>query len=85
MTMDRIVVDMKREKGRYMNGQAYVAFSRVRTYDGLHIINYNRHQIRVSRQVKKEMERLRKEKRLPPIPKPLMWSIPDECIKNGAS
>ena len=81
MTMDCIVVDMAMEKGRYMNGQAYVALSRVRTYDGLHIINYNRHQIRVSRQVKKEMEHLRKEKRLPPIAKPLIWSIPDDCIK----
>ena len=81
MTMDSIVVDMSREKGRYMNGQAYVAFSRVRTYEGLHIINYNRSQIRVSCQVKKEMEHLRKDKRLPPSPKPLMWSIPDDCVK----
>ena len=81
MTMDRIVVDITREKGRYMNGQAYVSFSRVRTYDGLHIINYNHHQIRVSCQVKKEMDHLRKEKRLPPIPKALVWSIPDDCVK----
>ena len=81
MTMDSIVVDMSREKGRYMNGQAYVAFSRVRTYEGLHIINYNHSQIRVSRQVKKEMECLRKDKRLPPSPKALMWSIPDDCVK----
>ena len=27
------------------------------------------------------MDRLRKDKRLPPIPKPLMWSIPDDSIK----
>ena len=70
MTMDSIVVDMSREKGRYMNGQAYVAFSHVRTYEGLHIINYNHSQIGVSHQVKKEMEHLRKDKRLPHSPKP---------------
>ena len=81
MTMDSIVVDMSSDKGRYMNGQAYVAFSRVRTYDGLHIINYNRHQIRVSHQVRKEMDRLRKEKRLPAVPEALIWSIADDCVK----
>ena len=44
MTVDEIV-DMSENKGKYKMGQAYVALSRVRTYEKLHIINYNRHQI----------------------------------------
>ena len=27
------------------------------------------------------MDCLRKERRLPPVPKALVWSIPDECVK----
>ena len=46
MTMDRIVVDMSTDKGRYQKGQAYVAFSHVRTYEGLHIKGYCCHQIK---------------------------------------
>ena len=80
MTMDRIVVDMSRDKGNYMKGQAYVAFSRVRTLEGLHIINYSRHQIRTCGKVKKEMDRLRNERKLPSLPEALIWSIPKETI-----
>ena len=36
---DEIVVDMK--GGRFSPGQAYVAFSRVKTLAGLHILNFN--------------------------------------------
>ena len=71
MTVDEIVVDMSEEKGRYRMGQAYVALSRVRTYEKLHIINYSRHQIRTSKKVHLEMKRLRKNK-LPTLPKPLI-------------
>ena len=46
MTMDRIVVDMTMSKGKFTKGQAYVAFSRVRTYEGLYLINYNWDQIK---------------------------------------
>ena len=46
MTIDRIVVDMSTDKGRYQKGQAYVAFSRVRTYEGLHIKGYCHNQIK---------------------------------------
>ena len=56
MTMDRIVVDMSQSKGRFQRGQAYVAFSRVKTYEGLHIIGYNHHQIQTCGRVKNEME-----------------------------
>ena len=47
-------------KGRFKPGEAYVAFSRVRTLEKLHIINYTQNQIHVSEHVEKEMERLRK-------------------------
>ena len=47
-------------KGRFKPGEAYVAFSTVRTIEKLHIINYTRNQIHVSEHVEKEMKRLRK-------------------------
>ena len=37
LTLDEIVVDMK--GGRFNPGQAYVAFSQVKTLQGLHILN----------------------------------------------
>ena len=40
LTLDQIVIDMCSNKGKYYPGQAYVGFSRVKTLDGLHIINY---------------------------------------------
>ena len=41
-------------------GEAYVAFSRVKTLYKLHIINYTQSQIHVSEHVEKEMKMLRK-------------------------
>ena len=38
LTLDEIVVDMK--GGRLSPGQAYVAFSHVKTLEGLHILNF---------------------------------------------
>ena len=57
MTLPEIVVDMSREKGRYREGQAYVAFSHVTELAKLHIVNYTREQIWVSSSVKAEMSR----------------------------
>ena len=56
LTLDEIVVDMK--GGRFCPGQAYVAFSRVKKLDGLHILNFNPKAIKASQEVKAEMERL---------------------------
>ena len=47
-------------KGKFKPGEAYVAFSRVKTLEKLHIINYTQSQIHVSEHVEKEMRRLRK-------------------------
>ena len=62
-------------KGRFKPGEACVAFSRVRTLETLHIINYTRNQIHVSEHVEKEMERLRKNI-LPQIPSNLFHNVP---------
>ena len=51
MIIDKIVVDMTKSKGAFTKGQAYVAFRRVRTYDGLYLINYYHSQIRISGKV----------------------------------
>ena len=56
-TLPEIVVDMSPETGTYAPGQAYVALSRVRELDKLHIVNYTRTQIWVSSNVADEMER----------------------------
>ena len=47
LTLPKIVVDMSPEKGTYQPGQAYVAY-----------VNYTQTQIKVSKNVGKEMERL---------------------------
>ena len=49
---------MSPEKGTYQPGQAYVAFSRVGEQSKLHIVNYTQTQIKISKNVGKEMERL---------------------------
>ena len=67
LTLDEIVIDMSLNKGKYYPGQAYAAFSRVKTLDGLHIINYTRSQIKISPNVEEEMERLR-QNCLPQLP-----------------
>ena len=40
LTLPEIVIDMTPTKGKFKPGEAYVTFSRVRTIDKLHIINY---------------------------------------------
>ena len=56
LTLDEIVVDMK--GGRFSPGRAYVAFSRVKTLAGLHILNFNSTAIKKSIDVENEMFRL---------------------------
>ena len=62
-------------KDKFRPGEAYVAFSRVRTLEKLHIINYTQSQIHVSEHVEKEMKRLRKNI-LPQMPSYLFHDVP---------
>ena len=62
-------------KGKFKPRGAYVALSRVKTLDKLHIINYTQSQIHVSEHVEKEMKRLRKNI-LPQMPSNLFQDIP---------
>ena len=55
LTTDSIVVSFE---GRFFPGQAYVALSRVRHLDGLHILKFDPAQIHVDCAVVREMERL---------------------------
>ena len=75
LTLPEIVIDMAPSKGRFKPGEAYVAFSRVRTLEKLHIINYTQNQIHVSEHVEKEMERLRKNI-LQQMPSNLFHNVP---------
>ena len=61
LTLPEIVIDMTPAKGKFKPGEAYVVFSRVRTIEKLHIINYTWNQIHVSEHVEEEMKRLRKK------------------------
>ena len=40
LIMSEIVIDMTHENGKLKPGEAYVAFSRVKTLDKFHVINY---------------------------------------------
>ena len=40
LTLPEIVIDMTPSKSKFKPGEAYVAFSRVRTIEKLHVINY---------------------------------------------
>ena len=75
LTLPEIVIDMTPSKGKFRPGEAYVAFSRVRTLETLYIINYTRNQICVSEHVEKEMKRLRKNI-LPQMPSYLFYDVP---------
>jgi DNA replication protein DnaC len=81
LTLHQIVVDMK---GRsFSAGQAYVAFSRVKSLEGLFIKNFNPSSIKVSEPVVTEMERLGTHC-LPPEPVPQVVSLPKHnWIKIG--
>ena len=62
-------------KGQFKPGEAYVAFSRVRTLEKLHRINYTQSQIHVSEHVEREIKRLRKNI-LPQMPSNLFNDVP---------
>ena len=58
LTLNEIVVDME-GSSRFSPGQAYVAFSRVKTLAGLYIIQFNARAIKKSEKVHEEMTRLK--------------------------
>ena len=68
LTMDQIVVSLK--GGSKLNcGQAYVAFSRVKSLSGLYIINFDESAIKTNPTINKEMLEMRNNT-LPPQTKP---------------
>ena len=75
LTLKSIVVDMDPKKGKFGPGQAYVAFSRVRSLQGLHILNYDANQIKCDARVNTFMNTMQK-KQIPII---------EECLSNRGS
>ena len=81
LTMEHIVVDMKNTK--FDAGQAYVAFSRVKTLEGLLIKNFKPTNIKASSSIVSEMERLSTQS-LPTEPVPKVLTLPkDSWTKIG--
>ncbi|XP_062614811.1 uncharacterized protein LOC134276593 [Saccostrea cucullata] len=60
-TVDEIVIDMSQTKVRKIPHIHYVALSRVRSVDHLHILNFNEQALSMDEQVVDEMERMKKE------------------------
>ena len=58
LTTDNIVVSFQ---GAFSAGQAYVALSRVKNLNGLHILDFDPKKIRVNAEVNEEMNRLREQ------------------------
>ena len=77
LTLNEIVVDMK--GGHFSPGQAYVAFSRVKTLHGLHILKFNAETIKSSSDVQNEIARLT-NKLLPPTPQLQFLSLPHNYV-----
>ena len=75
LSMSEIVIYMTCGKGKFKPGEAYVAFSRDKTLEKIHIIIYTQSQIYVSQYVEKEMRKLRKNI-LPQMPPNLFHNIP---------
>ncbi|XP_061184993.1 uncharacterized protein LOC133193009 [Saccostrea echinata] len=60
-TVDEIVIDLSQTKVRKNPHIHYVALSRVRSVDHLHILNFNEQALAMDDQVVEEMERMKKE------------------------
>ena len=58
LTTDNIVVSFQ---GAFLPGQAYVALSRVKNLNGLHILDFDPKKIRVNEEVNEEMDRLKEQ------------------------
>ena len=83
MTLPAIVVDMSCDKGKFHDGQAYVAFSKVTQLSALHILNYSPEQIHVSHDVHEEMTHENRNM-LPPMPHPLISTVNRHSFDNQA-
>lgn len=57
-TLNEAVVDLPSQKREHMH---YVALSRLRSINGLHLLNLNENKISVSKKAQEEMDRLREE------------------------
>ncbi|KAK3108678.1 hypothetical protein FSP39_013177 [Pinctada imbricata] len=63
-TVDKLVIDITQTRTRKMPYIHYVAMSRVRKFENLHILNFNDAALATDERVKDEMKRLREEAKL---------------------
>ena len=73
---------MSLKKGHCRTVQVHFTLGHVRTYEKLHITNYNNHQIKTFAKVANHMAML-KEKGMSQLPHPLVKTIDDTYIAIG--
>lgn len=79
-TVDEIVIDLSQTKVRKTPHIHYVALSRVRSVDHLHILNFNEQALSMDEQVVQEMERMKKDVPLQLCYVPL-YQVNFDCFK----
>lgn len=79
-TFDKIVIDLSQTKVRKTPHIHYVALSRVRSVNYLHILNFNDQALAMDEKVLEEMERLKKEAPLQLCYIPL-YQVNSNCFK----
>ncbi|XP_062602358.1 uncharacterized protein LOC134264070, partial [Saccostrea cucullata] len=79
-TVDEIVIDLSQTKVRKIPHIHYVALSRVRSVDHLHILNFNEQALAMDEQVVDEMERMKKEEPLQLCYVPI-YQVDINCLK----
>ena len=79
-TVDEIVIDLSQTKIRKTPHIHYVALSRVRSVDNLHILNFNEQALAMDEKVLEEMERMKTEAPLQLCYVP-MYQINSNCFK----
>lgn len=82
LTMDQIVVSMK-GANRFDNGQAYVAFSRVKTLQGLYITDFDEVGIKAKKDISHEMNEMRQNQICVPEQPRLLDLLKPEWITVG--
>ena len=82
LTLDKIVVNMHKSKSVFRQGQAYVAFSRVKSLDGLYITNFDPDGIKTNKMLSDVMREMEQNQLLMDM-QPRFLTLEDEWVTVG--